>query len=64
MIRILKGNHREAYFLVMADVFSNGIRKLCTRADNNCYSCLFPDVCADLKSAEEYCLKIIRQPKS
>jgi len=63
MIRILKGNHRKAYFLVIAEILHDGRDKLCMRANCNCNNCQFADVCDSLMSAEEYCQRIARQMK-
>ena len=64
MIRILKGNHRKAYFIVIAEILHDGRGKLCMKANNNCNTCKFADVCDSLMSAEEYCRRISRQLKS
>lgn len=63
MIRILKGNHRKAYFVKIAEILDDGTNKLCEQANDNCYSCQYKDVCDSLSSAWSYCRKIALQMK-
>ena len=64
MIRILRGNHRKAYFQVIGEILHDGRDKLCMQANDNCNSCQFADVCDSLMSAEEYCHRIVSRMKS
>lgn len=64
MIRILKGNHRKAYFVVLAEILDDGRDKLCTKANNDCNACKYADVCDSLMSAWEYCRRIAARMKS
>ena len=63
MIRILKGNHRKAYFQQIARILSDGQERLCNEANHNCNACQYADVCDSLMNAEGYCNRIASRMK-
>lgn len=61
MIRILRGNNRREYFLMLGKVLSDGANTICKMTNHDCSKCPFPDVCADLLSADDYCAKVVKK---